>query len=188
MLRRLIRVRISTRWLRDCVHKQVNMNIRLSFSSACAFSLLTSLTGLAPKPLIEIEHHALSWSQEECPQISVSCPSSFEPGEAIKFKEDIVGGNPNVVPSYSWTVSRGRIIEGQGTAAIKIDTLGFGKNFTATVRVTGFDPSCSVTASCSNMIDHNAPPAVLFDRYYPKANARAVPKKVRTKRRTIRRH
>jgi hypothetical protein len=164
------------------------MNIRLSIQGACAFSLLTTLTGAALSSVTESQFDSPRWSQQTCPLITVSCPSSFKPGEVIIFQADIVGGNPNVVPQYNWTISAGRIIEGQGTSSIKVDTAGFGRAFTATVRVAGFENSCPVTASCSNMIGHNAPPAVLFDRYYPKSTGPAVPKKPHTRGRVRRRH
>ena len=163
------------------------MNIRLSFPGACAFSLLTTLTGAAQSSVTECEHHAPRWAQHACAQISVSCPSSFKEGEPITFTVSVNGGNPNVVPSYNWTIAAGRIVQGQGTSSIKVDTLGFGRTFTATVIISGFDQSCPTTASCS-IVPLPAPPAVLFDRYYPKSTLSAAPKKLHTRRRVHRRH
>jgi hypothetical protein len=160
------------------------MNIRLSFSGACAFSLITALTGAAPGSVTESEPQP----QQVCPQVTVSCPSSFEDGEAITFTASVVGGNPSVVPTYNWMITAGRIIEGQGTSSIKVETLGFGRSFTATVNVSGFDQSCAKTASCSILPGAPAPPAVLFDRYYPKSNFTTAPKKPRSRRKFIRRH
>jgi len=164
------------------------MDIRLSFPGACAFSLLTTLTGAAQRLVTESEHHPLRWAQQACPQISVSCPASFKDGEPITFTADVLGGNPNVVPSYNWTVAAGPIIQGQGTSSIKVDTVGFGRTFTATVSIAGFDQSCPATASCSILPGAPAGPAVLFDRYYPKSIGPAVPKKLRARRRVTRRH
>jgi hypothetical protein len=164
------------------------MNIRLSFPAACAFSLLTTLIGATLSSVTESEHHAPRGSQQACPQIIVSCPSSFEDGEPITFTANVIGGNPNVVPSYNWTVAVGRIFEGQGTSSIRVDTLGFAQTFTATVSILGFDQSCPATASCSILPGTPAPPAVLFDRYYPKSTGPAVPKKPHARRRVRRRH
>ncbi len=142
----------------------------------------------------EVQKHSVHTSYpalrdvQICPQISVSCPSSFNEGEPITFTAEVVGGNPNVVPSYHWTLETGRIIQGQGTPSIKVDTLGFGRSFTATVSIAGFDQSCPATASCSIIPGTPAPPAVLFDRYYPKSTVSTLPKKLRARRRAIRRH
>jgi hypothetical protein len=163
------------------------MNIRLSFPGACAFSLLT-LTGAPQGSVTECEHRAPCWAQHSCPQISVSCPASFKDGEPITFTASVNGGNPNVVPSYKWTISAGRIVRGQGTSSIEVDTLGFGRTFTATVRISGLDQSCPTTASCSIIPGTPAPPAVLFDRYYPKSTVSAAPKKRHARRRVHRRH
>lgn len=137
------------------------MNTRLSSSAACAFSLLTALTGAAQTSVLESGER-----ERVCPQISVSCPSSFKEGDAITFTANVVGGDPNVVPRYTWTIAAGRIIEGQGTSSISVATAGFGKGYTATVSISGFDPSCSATASCS-LMDHSGsvPPARKFDSY-----------------------
>jgi hypothetical protein len=93
--------------------------------------------------------------QQKCPVISVSCPSDVKDGEPITFTANLSGGNPNVVPVYHWEVSTGRIIQGQGTASIKLDMTGFGGHSpTATVTISGFDAACSSTASCSLIIEH----------------------------------
>jgi hypothetical protein len=59
-----------------------------------------------------------------------------------------------VVPVYNWQVSTGRIIEGQGTASVKLDMTGFGGHSpTASVTISGFDSACARTASCSLIIE-----------------------------------
>jgi hypothetical protein len=161
------------------------MNTCPSFP-ACVFFLLTTLTG-AQSPVTESEP-AQRWSQQACPRVGVSCPSSFKEGEPIIFTVDVIGGDPKVVPSYNWSISAGRIIEGQGTSSIKVDTLGFGQAFTGTVSISGFDQICPATASCSIIPGTPAPPAVLFDRYYPKSTVKVARKKLRARRRVIRRH
>lgn len=137
------------------------MNSRLSSSAACVLFLLTALTGAAQTSVLESGER-----ERVCPQVSVSCPATFKEGEAITFTAGVVGGDPNVVPRYTWTIVMGRIIEGQGTSSIKVDTLGFGRAYTATVSISGFNPGCPATASCS-LIDESGmvPPARKFDSY-----------------------
>jgi hypothetical protein len=78
----------------------------------------------------------------------------------------VSGGNPNVTPTYNWTVSSGTISSGQGTSSITVDTAGLagGSSVTATVSVGGLDPSCTASASCSAGINQPATPTK-FDEY-----------------------
>jgi hypothetical protein len=56
----------------------------------------------------------------------------------------------NVTPNYNWTVSAGRIIEGQGTGSIRVDTSGLaGQSLTATLSMGGYPLDCSATCSIS---------------------------------------
>jgi len=68
--------------------------------------------------------------------------------------------------TYNWSVSAGTISSGQGTSSITVntDTLG-GQSVTATVELSGLDPSCSRTASCTTSVRAPNPPAVKFDEY-----------------------
>ena len=85
-----------------------------------------------------------------CPTISVSCPSGVEPNKPIRFEASIIGGKPNTVMPYGWSVSKGKITFGQGTAVIEVDVTGVGpKGLTATVEVSGFHPECPRVASCT---------------------------------------
>jgi hypothetical protein len=98
-----------------------------------------------------------------CPTVSVSCPSSVDPGSAITFSSSL-SSSANV--TYNWSVSAGTISSGQGTSSITVDTAGLGgQTVTATVEVGGLDPACSRTASCSTQV--TTPPALSqkFDEY-----------------------
>lgn len=84
-----------------------------------------------------------------CPNVSISCPDSFLPDQPITFRANISGGSAQIDPIYNWTVTAGRIIDGQGTRTITVDTLGLaGQTVTATlnVRAAGLDcpASCAV--------------------------------------------
>ena len=83
-----------------------------------------------------------------CPSVSISCPDSVLPDQPITFRANVSGASA-LDAVYNWTVSGGRIIDGQGTRAITVDTAGLaGQAVTATlnVRAAGLDcpASCAV--------------------------------------------
>ncbi len=83
-----------------------------------------------------------------CPTVSISCPSDVDEGQSITFGANIPF-NPRF--SFNWSVSAGQIKEGQGTAAINVNTAGLGgKSITATLEVGG--NGCSSTTSCTTNI------------------------------------
>ncbi len=103
-----------------------------------------------------------------CPNITVDCPTSLAtPGTPVTFTANIGGGDPNVTPTFNWTVSAGSISSGQGTGSITVDTTGLaaGSSITATVSVGGFDPSCTSSASCTVTGGNVPEAAVKFDEY-----------------------
>jgi hypothetical protein len=51
---------------------------------------------------------------------------------------------------YGWSVTKGKIVFGQGTAVIEVDATGVDlEGLTATVEVSGFHPECPRVASCT---------------------------------------
>lgn len=85
-----------------------------------------------------------------CPTISVTCPADVERNKPVKFQASIIGGRPNTVMPYGWSVTKGKITFGQGTAVIEVDTTGVDlEGLTATVEVSGFHPECPRVASCT---------------------------------------
>jgi hypothetical protein len=102
-----------------------------------------------------------------CPTVSVSCPSDVDVGAPITFTASVSGGDPNMQPTYNWSVSAGTITSGQGTSSITVDTAGVGgQTVTATVSLGGADPACTgTTASCSTNVKTPIPPPVKFDEY-----------------------
>ena len=65
----------------------------------------------------------------------------------------VSGGEPNIQPTYKWSVSAGTITTGQGTPTIVVDTKGLaGKEVTATVDVGGLNPACQRITSCEVQI------------------------------------
>jgi len=67
-------------------------------------------------------------------------------GEPLDFSATVTGGTSGITLSYNWTVSAGRIISGQGTPTIKVDTAGLsGQPVTATLSMGGYPMDCSKT-------------------------------------------
>lgn len=82
-----------------------------------------------------------------CPNVFITCPDRVEVDQPVTFSSTLTGGSGNVAPVYNWTVSAGRIIEGQGTSSIKVDTTGLaGQSLKATLSMGGYREDCS--ASC----------------------------------------
>lgn len=84
-----------------------------------------------------------------CPTLSVSGGGDVKAGETVTFEANLSGGNATDI-KYSWTVSQGEIIEGQGTASIKVKTTQeTSETIEATVEIDGPDLcfECPRTAS-----------------------------------------
>jgi hypothetical protein len=107
-------------------------------------------------------------SAEQCPTVTVSCPDEAVENiqDALTFTANVSGGDPNVTPTFNWTVSAGMISSGQGTSSIKVDTTGIGgQTVTATVDVGGFPRECSTSNSCTTNVAKKGAPPVKFGEY-----------------------
>jgi hypothetical protein len=101
-----------------------------------------------------------------CPVVRVSCADTVNENAPITMTADVSGGDPNVTPTYNWTISAGTISSGQGTSSITADTTGIGgQTATATVDVGGYDRSCSTSNSCTTSVMKAAAPAAKFGEY-----------------------
>jgi hypothetical protein len=90
-----------------------------------------------------------------CPNVSIYCPDVQQAGTPITFTASVSGGTPGITPVYNWVVSAGKILSGQGTATITVDTAGLaGQPITATVEVAGYNLECR--AQCQAAVP--APP------------------------------
>jgi hypothetical protein len=87
--------------------------------------------------------------QPVCPAIEITCPTTVGIDQPLTFSSRYSGGVPaNVSPVYNWTVSAGKIIEGQGTDTIKVDTTGLaGQTVRASLSMGGYTLECS--ADCA---------------------------------------
>lgn len=122
--------------------------------SCQAFSSITVLVNPCPvvKPV--------------CPAIEISCPTTITRDQPVTFTSSYTGGVPaNISPVYNWSVSAGRIIEGQGTNTIKVDTSGVpgGESVTASLSMGGYNLDCS--ASCAIGIPLPIPTNRKFDEF-----------------------
>ena len=99
-----------------------------------------------------------------CPTAVIVCPENIVADAPLKFSTTVTGGLAGVVPLYNWTVSAGRIVEGQGTSSITVDTAGLaGQTVKATVSIGGYNLDCS--ASCAVSIPVAVLPARKFDEF-----------------------
>jgi hypothetical protein len=89
-----------------------------------------------------------------CPQVRVTAPATGTTGESYTVTVGITGGDPQVSPTYNWTISNGYIESGQGTSSITINTeeVEPSMTITATVDVGGYSPDCSTTDSSTTEI------------------------------------
>jgi hypothetical protein len=86
---------------------------------------------------------------QDCPIISVTCPDVTHGGNTpIRIRASVTGGKPMGELSYNWTISKGTISQGQGTAAIEVTGMDL-EGLTAVVEINGFEPNCARVASCS---------------------------------------
>ena len=86
-----------------------------------------------------------------CPTINVASADTAEAGSLTTFTVNVGGAATPL--TYTWSVSEGKIVEGQGTELIKVDTKGV-KDWVvvATVEVGGIDSACARTASSTTAV------------------------------------
>ena len=85
-----------------------------------------------------------------CPTVSISCSNRID-NHSITFEATVAGGDPEMKPTYNWSVTAGKIIGGQGTSKLMVDISDLGSpSITATVSLGGVDPACTIPpASCT---------------------------------------
>lgn len=97
-------------------------------------STLVTVKPVAPKPT--------------CPTVGITCPQQIKAGQPITFSSTLSGASGNVPSIFNWTVSGGRIISGQGTNTITVDTSGLeGQSLKAGLSMGGYEVDCA--ASCT---------------------------------------
>jgi hypothetical protein len=91
-------------------------------------------------------------SVQDCPTITVDCPTDLpEVGKTYTVSANVMGVDRNERLIYKWSLrgESGEIVEGQGTATIKVHIKNTNGSTTATVEVCGLEAKCHKTASCS---------------------------------------
>jgi hypothetical protein len=100
-----------------------------------------------------------------CPALEITSSELVSEGTDITFTIKVTGGDPNVKPTYNWSVSAGTIKSGQGTSVIKVDTTGLGdQSVTATVELGGYDPVCERVKSSTSTVEKK-PASTKSDEY-----------------------
>lgn len=90
----------------------------------------------------------------DCPNIIIKCPPETTRGNLIEFHATILGNSNGASLTYNWIISAGKIVRGQGTSSITVDTTNLiDQTVTATVEIGGLDPACSKAASCSTQVN-----------------------------------
>lgn len=77
----------------------------------------------------------------DCPTIEVVGATSAEKSSILTFTANVSGGSSSDI-TYSWAISAGEIVEGQGTPVIRVKVLN-AKEATATVEIGGICEDCS---------------------------------------------
>ena len=103
-----------------------------------------------------------------CPEIDISIDANkiFNPTEPMLFTVKVGDEAKNLVLGYAWTVSQGKIIEGQGTPSIKVDIEKlYDTNITATVEIKGLPENCANVESETGSSYRHYSRAILFDEF-----------------------
>lgn len=108
-------------------------------------SFLFSLVAIS---IVYVGAFAQTNDDSPCPTISVNGQAGIPlPNEPYIFTADLGKESTNFALQYKWTVSGGKIIEGQGTLAVKALQNENGENLTVTLEVIGLPEKCANTAS-----------------------------------------
>jgi hypothetical protein len=123
-------------------------------------TLLTTLALLALAASL-VNSHAAGRACD-CPDIAVRCADTVPAGSTALFTVAVSNFNKDSKLSYTWTVSAGTVLSGQGTPSITVDTTGLdNQTATATVEVKGLPDSCPRSSSCTTAI----PRRIIEDRF-----------------------
>lgn len=83
-----------------------------------------------------------------CPRLDLRGTTApiVRDGDTVGFSANLSGGDTNVQPMFSWTISAGTLKQGQGTRNIEVDSTGSGSDrfIIADLWVGGFPAECSI--------------------------------------------
>ena len=108
--------------------------------------ILTIVLAATPADVL----HKRELQNPDCAKVSITCPDEVDTTKPMKFTAKVTGGKRYGEVTYNWSVTKGTIKSGQGTATIEVDLEGQDcQGLTATVEVGGVEPDCTRNASCS---------------------------------------
>ena len=113
---------------------------------------LTVAVAAAPAPRAGRGRHNPRPAPTSCPTVTVSCPETATPVTPVTFTANINGGDPNVTPTFKWTVPNFNTVSGEATSSITVGAAAQGSKIEATVEIGGYDIPCSMTVSCTTHI------------------------------------
>jgi len=99
-----------------------------------------------------------------CPRVEVICARKECYSSPFYFKAQISDGAPNQKVSYQWSITSGRIVNGQGTSSIKA-VANDSHSITATVEVQGLPAECGQAIASLSVITEPAPPVEEIDEF-----------------------
>ena len=92
--------------------------------------------------------------EEACPAIQLKAPDSVPQGSKARVTANLVGGA--VRPTFTWSLTAGTIVSGQGTATIQVDTSNLGgTGITATIDLGGLPRECATTSASATFLVGN---------------------------------
>ena len=107
--------------------------------------------------LLVVSHHPSAQSKKlACPLLELAVPAqAVTEGEIVTLHATI---KASVKLTYTWAISAGEIVSGQGTNAIQIKTDNLGGAYvTATVEIKGLNAACSMIKSASFAVKSDCP-------------------------------
>jgi hypothetical protein len=116
---------------------------------------------------ITTEVFGQNMSVGSCPSVAIRGPAGITlPGEIANFSAEITGPIPSDV-KYSWSVTAGTVVSGQGTLLLQVRTPKTGEyTMTVSLRISGLPQSCPNTFSETGGVTVY-PATELIDAYGP---------------------
>jgi len=115
--------------------------------------------------------HAQDKPTSECPTINIIGPVGITPaGELARYEVAIGTNGKSYELVYTWKVTSGRIVSGQGTPKLEVSDVGLSQ--TVTVKIAGLPKGCSSEFSDTSIIDLvPVPPPEKLDQFVWSTNS-----------------
>ncbi len=86
-----------------------------------------------------------------CPAVQLKAPDTVASGSQARFSAIVVGGPRDV--DLMWSVSAGRIVSGQHTPELVVETGGLsGASITATLALGGLSAQCATNTATASVL------------------------------------